>query len=139
MQKIQRSLIVYLARAFNTVHFQVVFISFLTIGHLTSILLRLLRTTMSDVVRAKETKPATRQLTLTGKLAPMASSSSKSSSRKSKSSTERVYTDVLLSIRPEFTDLIAKREKNYEYRAYKLRDTVVRIWLYTVAPIGAIT
>lgn len=94
---------------------------------------------MSDVVRAKETKPATRQLTLTGKLAPMASSSSKSSSRKSKSSTERVYTDVLLSIRPEFTDLIAKREKNYEYRAYKLRDTVVRIWLYTVAPIGAIT
>jgi hypothetical protein len=92
-----------------------------------------------SIIRTKETKQATRQLTLTGKPAPNAPSASKSSSKKSKSSIERVFTDVLLSIRPEFTDLIAKREKNHEYRVYKLRDTVVRIWLYTTAPVGAIT
>jgi hypothetical protein len=93
-----------------------------------------------SVIRTKDAKLATRQLTLTGKPASNAPSTSKSSSsKKSSKSTERVYTDVLLAIRPEFTELIAKREKNYEYRVYKLRETVVRIWLYTIAPVAAIT
>lgn len=82
-------------------------------------------------------KPATRQLTLTGKLAPEPPSSSKASSKKS--TVERVYTDAVLPIKLEFTDLIAARKKNYEYRAYKMRESVERIWLYTTTPTCAIT
>jgi len=85
-------------------------------------------------VRA-ESKPATRQLTLTGKPAPLVASSSKSS----KSSVERVYTDAILCIKPEFMDLIVSQEKNHEYRGYRMRDTVERIWLYVTAPTSALT
>ncbi|EIW54044.1 uncharacterized protein TRAVEDRAFT_173337 [Trametes versicolor FP-101664 SS1] len=52
---------------------------------------------------------------------------------------DRVLTDVLLSIKPEFTKLISERKKNHEYRKYKLQDTVVRLWLYETAPTSAIT
>ncbi|KAF9456609.1 hypothetical protein BDZ94DRAFT_1314998 [Collybia nuda] len=52
---------------------------------------------------------------------------------------DRVYTDAILAIKPEFTDLIMARRKNHEYRSYKMRETVVRIWLYTTAPKSAIT
>ncbi|KAI0629704.1 hypothetical protein C8Q77DRAFT_1065714 [Trametes polyzona] len=51
----------------------------------------------------------------------------------------RVLTDVLLSIKPEFTKLISERKKNHEYRKYKLKDSVVRLWLYETAPTSAIT
>lgn len=84
-------------------------------------------------------KPATRQLTLTGKPAPAASSNSSSSSSTKKSKIERVYTDAILPIKLEFTELIAARKKNHEYRTYKVRDTVQRIWLYTTGATGAIT
>jgi hypothetical protein len=90
---------------------------------------------MPAVKTEAKTKRATRQLTLTGNPAP--SSSSKSSSKKS--TVERVYTDAVLPIKQEFTDLIAAGKKNHEYRAYKMRDTVERIWLYTTTPTCAIT
>ncbi|KAI0698314.1 hypothetical protein C8T65DRAFT_660889 [Cerioporus squamosus] len=58
---------------------------------------------------------------------------------KSKAGDEnRVSTDAILSIKPEFTQLIAARKKNYEYRKYKL-ETVTRFWLYETAPTSAIT
>ena len=90
---------------------------------------------------ARSTKSATTQLTLTGKPAPYKSESeSKSKSKsKSKSSPNRVYTDAVLVIRSEFVELIASREKNHEYRTYKLRDTLARIWLYESGPVSAIT
>lgn len=85
-----------------------------------------------------------RQTTLTGLAAPEPSSSASSKSKtksksKSKSKSDRVYTDAVLTIKPEFMELIAKREKNHEYRKYELRDTVERIWLYVIAPVSAIT
>jgi hypothetical protein len=52
---------------------------------------------------------------------------------------ERVYTDAVLPIKQEFMDLIAAGKKNHEYRAYKMRETVERIWLYTTTPTCAVT
>ncbi|PWW72143.1 hypothetical protein C7212DRAFT_337716, partial [Tuber magnatum] len=83
-------------------------------------------------------KGTARQLTLTGELASVTPLSSSSKSR-SKSSIERSYTDAILPIKPEFTKLIAEREKNHEYRRRRIRDTVTRIWLYTTAPTSAIS
>lgn len=51
----------------------------------------------------------------------------------------RVFTDAILSIKPEFTQLISKRRKNHEYRKYKLKESVTRLWLYETAPTSAIT
>ena len=51
----------------------------------------------------------------------------------------RSTTDVLLTIKPEFTKLIAQRKKNHEYRKYKLKESVCRLWLYETAPTSAIT
>ncbi|KAH9888399.1 hypothetical protein C8Q73DRAFT_710015 [Cubamyces lactineus] len=52
---------------------------------------------------------------------------------------DRAETDVVLSIKPEFTKLISERKKNYEYRKYKLKESVERLWLYETAPTSAIT
>ena len=51
----------------------------------------------------------------------------------------RVYSDVVLTIKPEFVKLLAARTKNHEYRKYKLREAVERLWLYETAPTMAIT
>lgn len=94
---------------------------------------------------AERPQKSLRQMTLTGLPATTSTSeaSSKSKSKsKSKSAkanaTPRVYTDAVLTIKPEFATLIAKREKNHEYRKYELRDTVERLWLYETAPTSAI-
>ncbi|KAL7277587.1 hypothetical protein ACG7TL_008514 [Trametes sanguinea] len=52
---------------------------------------------------------------------------------------DRVLTDVVLSIKSEFTQLISERKKNHEYRKYRLKDSVNRLWLYETAPTSAIT
>ncbi|KZS88680.1 hypothetical protein SISNIDRAFT_469951 [Sistotremastrum niveocremeum HHB9708] len=91
--------------------------------------------------RTEKTKPSTstRQLTLTGKPVPNgATTTKKSKSKSKKDSPDRVYTDTVLCIKPEFVQMIAKKEKNHEYRKYQLRDGVVRLWLYETAPVGAI-
>ena len=59
--------------------------------------------------------------------------------KKRKSKEDRVYTDTILTIKPEFAQMIEKREKNHEYRKYELRDTVERLWLYETAPTSALT
>ncbi|KAI9061431.1 hypothetical protein FKP32DRAFT_944211 [Trametes sanguinea] len=52
---------------------------------------------------------------------------------------DRALTDVVISIKPEFTKLISERKKNYEYRKYRLKESVDRLWLYETAPTSAIT
>ncbi|EHK19495.1 uncharacterized protein TRIVIDRAFT_67913 [Trichoderma virens Gv29-8] len=42
----------------------------------------------------------------------------------------RVETDVLLAIQPIHLSNIVHRHKNHEYRKYRLRDGVERLWLY---------
>ncbi|KAH6985464.1 hypothetical protein EDB80DRAFT_873045 [Ilyonectria destructans] len=64
--------------------------------------------------------------------------SKKSPSAKAKSqskpavstASDRVLTDALLSIKPVRLANIASRQKNHEYRKYRLRDGVTRLWLY---------
>ncbi|KAK4032959.1 hypothetical protein C8A01DRAFT_40578 [Parachaetomium inaequale] len=43
---------------------------------------------------------------------------------------DRVDSDVLLAIKPEHLANIASQQKNHEYRKYRLRDGVERLWLY---------
>jgi hypothetical protein len=82
-----------------------------------------------------------KQTTLDGKQAQakVHSSTKSRKERVSDTSNERVFTDVLLTIKPEFAKMILKREKNYEFRNYQLRPTVERLWLYESAPTSAIT
>ncbi|KAK5993554.1 hypothetical protein PT974_06988 [Cladobotryum mycophilum] len=43
---------------------------------------------------------------------------------------DRVETDVLLAIQPLHLANIVAQRKNHEYRKYRLRDGVERLWLY---------
>ncbi|KAF0645851.1 hypothetical protein FPSE5266_03811 [Fusarium pseudograminearum] len=52
------------------------------------------------------------------------------SSTKSQSTPSRALSDVLLSIKPHHLANIISREKNHEYRKYRLKDGVSRLWLY---------
>ncbi|TXC02463.1 hypothetical protein FocTR4_00014957, partial [Fusarium oxysporum f. sp. cubense] len=54
----------------------------------------------------------------------------------SKNRAERVETDVLLAIKPEHLENITRREKNHEYRKYRLKDGVSRLWLYETGSGG---
>lgn len=49
---------------------------------------------------------------------------------------DRVLTDVLLAIKSEHLANIASRKKNHEYRKYRLRDGVERLWFYETADGG---
>lgn len=46
------------------------------------------------------------------------------------SADNRVLTDVLMAIKPVHLNNIVSRQKNHEYRKYRLRDEVTRLWLY---------
>jgi hypothetical protein len=48
-------------------------------------------------------------------------------------SEDRVETDVLMAIKPEHLANIATQKKNHEYRKYRLRDGVERLWFYETA------
>jgi hypothetical protein len=65
------------------------------------------------------------------KESPPAKSKSKSQSKSAVlTASDRVLTDVLLSIKPVHLANIASGQKNHEYRKYRLRDGVTRLWLY---------
>ncbi|KAK0718711.1 hypothetical protein B0T21DRAFT_351517 [Apiosordaria backusii] len=58
---------------------------------------------------------------------------SKSKSKKSSNGDDddhRIKTDVLIAIKPIHLANIVSQKKNHEYRKYRLRDEVVRLWLY---------
>mgnify|MGYP001594126032 CR=1 FL=1 len=42
--------------------------------------------------------------------------------------------DIFLSIKPNFSSLIESREKTYEFRRYKPKYSIKRIWLYVMSP-----
>ncbi|KAJ5633871.1 hypothetical protein N7528_001713 [Penicillium herquei] len=47
--------------------------------------------------------------------------------------------DVILPMRGPYMDQIVRGEKNYEFRKYRLKSTVKRIWFYRTAPHSSIT
>jgi hypothetical protein len=49
---------------------------------------------------------------------------------------DRVLTDVLLAIKPVHLANIASQQKNHEYRKYRLRDGVTRLWFYETGDDG---
>ena len=57
-------------------------------------------------------------------------------SQNSNSGAESVKTDVLLAIKRVHLANIIGREKNHEYRKYRLKDGVCRLWLYETADGG---
>lgn len=69
----------------------------------------------------------------------LSSTSTSHRTRGTKNGPERVWTDVILAIKPMYSALIQTREKNHEFREYKLRPDVMRLWLYESAPTCAIT
>lgn len=62
-----------------------------------------------------------------------------SAQKSSTNASSRVFTDVVLTIKPTHASSIAARTKNHEFRGYKLREGVVRLWLYESAPVKAIS
>ncbi|KAH9918137.1 uncharacterized protein B0H18DRAFT_883034 [Fomitopsis serialis] len=69
---------------------------------------------------------------------PAARRRSIKTSSSSGSQPDRVFTDVVLTIKSEYVVLIRERRKNHEFRSYKLRPSVQRLWLYESAPRCAI-
>ncbi|KAG8676483.1 hypothetical protein FPOAC2_02578 [Fusarium poae] len=54
----------------------------------------------------------------------------------SNSAPARSSTDVLLAIKQQHLANIISREKNHEYRKYRLKDGVSRLWLYETGDGG---
>ncbi|KAI0856176.1 hypothetical protein F4860DRAFT_493959 [Xylaria cubensis] len=68
------------------------------------------------------------------KRAPLAKT--KSRSKLNAGSADRVETDAVLSIKSIHLAKIIGRKKNHEYRKYRLRDGVGRLWRYETADKG---
>lgn len=69
---------------------------------------------------------------------PLVKPKSKSKSKLAgRTASDRMLTDVLLSIKPLHLANIISRQKNHEYRKYRLRDGVTRLWLYETGDGGA--
>ncbi|KAK2609118.1 hypothetical protein QQS21_002345 [Conoideocrella luteorostrata] len=56
--------------------------------------------------------------------------STSSGSATAKKLSDRVETDILLAILPEHLENIVSKQKNHEYRKYRLQDGVERLWFY---------
>jgi hypothetical protein len=90
----------------------------------------------------KTSRQRWRQPTLSGgpiRESPKARSVTSKASRNGAARPERVETDVLLCIRPEFVELIVQKKKNHEYRKYKLGKHVKRLWIYETKPVSSVT
>lgn len=100
----------------------------------------LLRLTDTSLGPCQITMPATRSPIPNANLHDDSVSTHKHTRKhRTVNSLERAYTDVILTIKPFFADLIRKREKNHEFRRYRLRAAVKRLWLYESTPTCAIT
>lgn len=44
--------------------------------------------------------------------------------------------DIVISLKPEFINLILKQEKNYEFRKYLPKKGVNKIWVYSKLPVA---
>ncbi|KAJ0163210.1 hypothetical protein CTA2_3343 [Colletotrichum tanaceti] len=81
----------------------------------------------ASVKPATSTKSSTHRISKIPPPPPATKSKSKS---KLVTASDRVTTDVLLAIKPVHLANIITRQKNHEYRKYRLRDEVTRLWLY---------
>ncbi|PGG95012.1 hypothetical protein AJ79_10319 [Helicocarpus griseus UAMH5409] len=68
---------------------------------------------------------------------PQPAKSKSKSKSKSTGPIDRILTDVILSIKPLHLGNIVSRQKNHEYRKYRLRDGVTRLWFYETGDGGA--
>ncbi|KAM7219241.1 hypothetical protein V8F06_005410 [Rhypophila decipiens] len=48
-------------------------------------------------------------------------------------------TDVILPMSEPFTSLVLSGQKTYEFRKYRLKPTIKRVWFYRTAPYSSIT
>lgn len=46
--------------------------------------------------------------------------------------------EVLFSLKPQFAELIAKKDKTHEFRKYKPKNLPVRLWFYVTSPISTL-
>ncbi|KAK3297266.1 uncharacterized protein B0H64DRAFT_121754 [Chaetomium fimeti] len=67
---------------------------------------------------------------VTKRTAPAKTKTKTKTKTKAGASDDRVESDVLLAIKPEHLANISSQKKNHEYRKYRLRDGVERLWLY---------
>lgn len=56
--------------------------------------------------------------------------------RKTPAQSDKILTDVLIAIKPVHLANIVSRQKNHEYRKYRLGDDVTRLWLYETSEGG---
>ncbi len=47
-------------------------------------------------------------------------------------------TEIFISLKPQFAELIRERRKTYEFRKYKPTRHVNRIWIYVTSPTAAL-
>jgi len=59
--------------------------------------------------------------------------------KKKDSKAPSVKTDIVLAIREEHMNNIAKGIKNHEYRKYLINKDIQRMWFYVTAPVSAVT
>lgn len=57
--------------------------------------------------------------------------------RKPPAQSDKILTDVLMAIKPVHLANIVSRQKNHEYRKYRLGDGVTRLWLYETSEGGS--
>ncbi|RGP66058.1 pua protein [Fusarium sporotrichioides] len=60
----------------------------------------------------------------------------RSNTRSQSTTPGRITSDVLMSIKPHHLANIISRDKNHEYRKYRLKDGVARLWLYETGSGG---
>ena len=46
--------------------------------------------------------------------------------------------EIFISLKPKFAELIRQRKKTYEFRKYKPRHKINRLWIYVTQPIATL-
>lgn len=44
--------------------------------------------------------------------------------------------EIFISLKPEFANLIEQKQKNYEFRKYVTKKQVDKFWIYVTQPVG---
>ncbi|KAJ5727935.1 hypothetical protein N7493_005755 [Penicillium malachiteum] len=91
-------------------------------------------TLMDSFTRSSALTTSNNANRVTKKQSPAKSKPKKKSTSSNASENEK--TDVLMAIKPIHMANIASRQKNHEYRKYRLRDGVTRLWFYETGDGG---
>ncbi len=46
--------------------------------------------------------------------------------------------EIIISLKPEFAELIKQRKKTHEFRKYKPNHNIKKLWIYVTKPVGAL-